>query len=450
MKNGLSVAMVVASPFPANHGTPGSIKEMVDALMKLGHNIHLVTYHQGEKDINIDGVNIHRIPFPGFSRNIKVGPTFDKPFLDILLAHKLLQVVRSENIDLVHAHNYEGLLSAVVARPFIKKPVIYHAINTMSDELPSYNFIRPKVLAVALARMLDKSVPVRADHLIAISSELKDFLVNEGVRKEKISRIPLGVNGGIFLRGNRQQIRDMYGIGSRPLVLYTGLLNSFQRLDYLVIAMKRVVSQIPDALLMIVPNLLNGKELQVLNDLIDRNGLGKNVIITDRVSFTEIPDYLAAADVTALPRPNTPGFPVKLLNYMAAGKAIVCFTGSAKGLINRESAIVVDDHDSNAFGEGITILLKDNELREYVARGARALFFREFDWKNVAKKIDGLYNYVLTKKVPVDLKDAISYYDRRDNGHNGESNITQNRNGDRRKYLKNIDFPERRRIILFD
>ncbi|MDD5434622.1 MAG: glycosyltransferase family 4 protein [Nitrospira sp.] len=450
MNNGLSVAMVVASPFPANHGTPGSIKEMVDSLRNLGHNIHIVTYNQGEKQINIEGVTIHRIQFPGFRRDVRVGPTLDKPFLDLLLTHKLLQVVRRENIDIVHAHNYEGLLTAVVARTFIKKPVIYHAVNTMSDELPSYNFIRPRPLAVALARMLDKRVPTRADHLIAISSELKDFLVQGGVLREKISRIPIGVNGEIFLSGNGQKIRNMYGIGRRPLVLYTGLLNSFQRLDCLVLAMGRVVAEVPDAVLMIVPNLVNPKELNALKDLIKQTMLMKNVIITERASFLDIPDYLSAADVTTLPRPHTPGVPVKLLNYMAAGKPIVCFSGSAKGLRDMESAIVVPDHDCAAFGDGITALLKDEELRRFLGKGARELFFREFDWKNVARKIDGLYNFVLTKRLPVDLKDAISYIDRRNYTNIRSSFNNKNRNGDRRMGIKNIAFPERRRIILFE
>src|SRR5207253_7157060 len=46
-------------------------------------------------------------------------------------------------------------------------------------------------------------------------------------------------------------------------------------------------------------------------------------------TLDELPDFLAAADVAVVPRPNSPGIPTKLLNYMAAGNAIVSFKQSA-------------------------------------------------------------------------------------------------------------------------
>ena len=39
--------MVAACPFPGNHGSPASIREMSMALADLGHNIHIVTYPMG-------------------------------------------------------------------------------------------------------------------------------------------------------------------------------------------------------------------------------------------------------------------------------------------------------------------------------------------------------------------------------------------------------------------
>src|SRR5437879_1067471 len=44
----LNVCVLAACPFPANHGTPGSIREMSEAVAALGHEVHIVTYHIGE------------------------------------------------------------------------------------------------------------------------------------------------------------------------------------------------------------------------------------------------------------------------------------------------------------------------------------------------------------------------------------------------------------------
>ena len=40
--------MLAACPFPANHGTPGSIREMAEAVAQRGHEVHVVTYHMGD------------------------------------------------------------------------------------------------------------------------------------------------------------------------------------------------------------------------------------------------------------------------------------------------------------------------------------------------------------------------------------------------------------------
>src|SRR5438128_8732926 len=44
----LKICVLAACPFPANHGTPGSIREICEALAELGHEVHIVTYHFGE------------------------------------------------------------------------------------------------------------------------------------------------------------------------------------------------------------------------------------------------------------------------------------------------------------------------------------------------------------------------------------------------------------------
>ena len=79
--------------------------------------------------------------------------------------------------------------------------------------------------------------------------------------------------------------------------------------------------------------------------MIPELALDGHVTIIPNRSFEEIPHFLAAADVTVVPRPHCPGFPVKLLNYMAAGKPIVVFAGSAMGLLHLLHAFLVGDHD---------------------------------------------------------------------------------------------------------
>ena len=428
--NKLNIAMVVASPYPANHGTPGSIREMAEALHKLGHNIHIVTYPYGEK-IAENGIRLHRVRRISSSKRIKVGPSYEKIFLDMLLARELCKVIKREKIDIIHSHNYEGGIAGYIAKVVTGRPLVYHAVNTMIDELHTYNFIRPEAAAKGLARVLDYTVPRAADSILAISDELVNFLLSQKIEPHKIARIPLGVDPEIFGGKDPAFMRNKYGIGQRPLVVYTGLLNKFQRVDYLLRAMKIVVEKMEDALLLIVANLVDKSDLQRHKGLIRELGIRNNVIFTDERPFTEVPCFLASADVVVLPRPDCPGFPVKLLNYMAAGKAIVAFKGSSKGLENMKNALLVEDHNYEQMGEGIKRLLQDKKLADSLGRGARVFAEEAYGWEKIAEGIEKTYRYALSQQT-----------DKKSNLH---TVTAQYRSYDRRVQKLYLYHPDRRR-----
>src|SRR5207342_3527767 len=100
---------------------------------------------------------------------------------------KLIQVARRHKIDIIHAHNYEAALVAGAVGRLCGLPVVYNAINTMIGELPSFRFIRPRALAVALAKLLDYVTPRVADAIIADTAELHRFLLDLGVPPERVT-----------------------------------------------------------------------------------------------------------------------------------------------------------------------------------------------------------------------------------------------------------------------
>jgi len=96
-------------------------------------------------------------------------------------------------------------------------------------------------------------------------------------------------------------------------------------------------------------------------------------------------------------RPECPGHPVKLLNYMLAGKPIVCFEGAAKGLRHLHDAFIVPDCDCEALGKGIITLLADRELAARLAANARTTVLANFDWRVICQKIEHIYDRLLGK-----------------------------------------------------
>jgi glycosyltransferase involved in cell wall biosynthesis len=389
---GYSVAMVAACPFPANHGSAASIREMSDTLSDMGHNVHIVTYPTGQEEIRVRRANVHRTAAFRPESNAKVGPSPEKFLLDFHLLRLLCRVIREEKIDIIHAHNYEGALVGIMAKWLTGKPLLYNAVNLMTDELAGYRFIRPAWLAHGLARGLDWFTPIFPDHITAVSPELRDWFVAHGVPAAKVDMVPAGIEPELFAHSAPEKFRERYRLNGHPIVMYTGVLNAFQRVDYLLRSFAVALQAQPDALLLVVSPLVSQALEKQHKQLAQELGISNSVIWIAPHTLEDLPSYLALADVTVVPRPECPGHPVKLLNYMLAGKPIVSFAGGAKGVRHMHDAFIVPNHDYEALGHGIVTLLKDQKLASELGANARATVLSDFDWRQICRKIERIYD----------------------------------------------------------
>ncbi len=392
----MRVAMVAACPFPANHGTPGAIREIAVHLAKLGHDVHVVTYPQYE-DIPTDGLTIHRVSTPwGKPGAIKIGPSYERLVYDFLMIGKLIRVIQRHDLQVIHSHNYEGAMIGAIAKLVVGRRMIYNGINSMADELPSYRFIWPPAVSRWIGRILDYVVPRTGDVSLLLSDELKEYLEGLGIAERKLVVIPPGVDVDMFAGGDAAAVRARHQLADdTPLVMYTGALEPFQRLDYMLEAMRKVLDSEPHAKLLIAGNIKNEKARMGLEALASQLGILESILFVDEVGLADLPDYLAAADVAVVPRPSCPGYPVKLLNYMAAGKAIVSFEGSAKSLCQGYNGYVARNHDVDDMAAGIKLLLDNPGLRKTLGQRARESIAGVYDCETLAKGTALIYRQVI-------------------------------------------------------
>ena len=391
-----SVAMVAACPFPTNRGSAASIREMSETLSQMGHAVHIVTYPTGQEDIVVRHAKVHRTgPFQP-ETNPKVGPSPEKFLRDLALLRLLRRVIQRERIDIIHAHNYEGALIGVMAKWITGRPLLYNAVNLMSDELAGYGFIRPVWLAQWIARGLDWLIPILPDHITAVSPELKQWFVDRGIREQKVDMVPAGIQPEMFESAAPEKFRARHQISDCPIVMYTGVLNAFQRIDYLLRAFAVVLREQPNTLLLVLSPLVSEPHEKECKRLADELGISDAIMWIAPHSLDDLPSYLALASVTVISRPDCPGHPVKLLNYMLAGKPTVCFAGAAKGIRHLQDAFVVPDRDCEALGKGIITLLKDRALAAKLGANARTTVLANFDWRQICLKIECIYKKLLS------------------------------------------------------
>lgn len=377
--------MVAACPFPANRGTPSRILRMAEAMVDRGHEVHVVTYHFGT-DTPTRGIHIHRVAKVG-KPYFGSGPTYRKLLLyDPLLTRLLRKVLREYCIDLIHAHHFEGALVALAARGWRDIPIIYDAHTMLSGELNQYRFRMPRPLKNWFSRHLDRFVPKKSEHVIAVSETLKTSLVQFGIPSEKISVVPTGVNLEAFAGdAGESLVSSKHGITTDKLVVYAGSTAAFQGVTYLLEAIPYVLQEEPEAMVIIV-----GEENSTLSSLCKSKGITDHVIFTGERPFEEVRNFLAQARVAVIPRPECPGIPQKLTNYMAAGCAIVSFEGSAKLLTHEVNGIVIPDANIQMMAEAIVRLLRNQELADSLGANARQSV-AEYDWRCLAERIEIIY-----------------------------------------------------------
>jgi glycosyltransferase involved in cell wall biosynthesis len=352
--------------------------------------VHVVTYHIGE-DMPLRGAHLHRIPNLTGERQVIVGPTKLRPFYDLQMVFKAIQVIRRYGLDLIHAHGYESALVAACCRPMVRRPVLYSAHNRMGDELASYDFFRNKKVANALAWILDRTVPRIGDRCVPHSVNLQQFLLARGLAGRSEPVLNFGVDVDRPRLGNREQLREQCGLRDEPVVLYSGVIDQFQRVDLLLGAMVYVLQRIPRAKLLLLSTIPNAKYERELRAEAERLGISGHVILKVPTDMERGLRLLPICDVAVVPRPCTPGFPIKLLNYMIAERPCVVFASSTSALTHGENVWMAAEDTAESLASAITRVLKDHRLRSRIAEGGYRFVRERHDRRRIAAELCGSY-----------------------------------------------------------
>jgi glycosyltransferase involved in cell wall biosynthesis len=117
--------------------------------------------------------------------------------------------------------------------------------------------------------------------------------------------------------------------------------------------------------------------------------------------FEQLPRQLAEADIAVLPRMHCDGIPQKLLNYMAAGKGIVCSVGSAKVMEHERTGLIVPNGDVKAFATAIVRLADDRTYANALGSAARDCVERNYSWGGAAERLERIFERLVSPPVVV-------------------------------------------------
>jgi len=358
----MRIAVVAACPYPVPQGSQVLIRDTACLLRDRGHDVQLFTYGYGIGDcpaeLTVRGAGSKR-----GARRTKAGPSLAKPLQDYQLLRTLKDALSEESFDCLYAHNYEGLAIALASG---HRPIVYHAHNAMADELPHYFPVDhiPRVFGTRLDCMLPKG----ADVVIAPHARLADYLVECGCARDRISVIPPSAER--IAESSNEEFQDI------APVLYTGNLDAYQNLPLLEAAIAHVRRSEPELECLIATS--------------------ESACSIAGATHVHTPDYdslrsvLSGDVVVACPRTSWSGYPIKLLNAMSAGKAIVACESAAYPLRDGVNGRVVADGEAEAFGEALLELATDSALRSRLGVAAQDTIRREHSARTIGAAIESV------------------------------------------------------------
>jgi glycosyltransferase involved in cell wall biosynthesis len=378
--------VLAPQPFLADRGTPIALKQVLEALGELGVMSDVVTYPLG-RDPGLPCVRVLRAANPLGIRAVPVGFSFRKIVLDLAVAAKAREVLKNGRYLAIQASEEAAFLAVMLGRGR-GLPIIYDMQSSLPEHLAEYRIFRlPPVRW--LLEWCERWLTNRVDMIITSAGlgayaaglapdtpvrEWKFHAPNDPVAPEEVDslRARLAIPGGA------------------RVVLYTGTFVPYQGLATLLGAVPRVLEAVPDAVIVLV-----GAEKTLAELFPGAEVPASAVRVVDRQPREEMRRYYALADLVVSPRATGRNLPLKVFDYLGAGKAIVATDVHAhRAVLNDDLALLVRP-DSDALACGIRLLLEDEILRRRYA-GAAAAFARErLGWEPFVRTLSANYAAIL-------------------------------------------------------
>lgn len=390
----LKVLMIAPTSFFADYGCHVRILEEALILQKMGHEITICTYHNGQ---HVEGLDIERTLSIPWRREYEVGCYRHKVAFDILLFMKSLSVALRKKPDIIHAHLHEGALIGYPISLLLRIPLIFDFQGSLTSEMIDHRFLQPDGLFHRPLRVLEEVINRLPGAIITSSQHAMNLLCNEfGCDRERIDIITDCVNAEFFKphydEAERSALKAQWGIPpDRQIVVYLGLLAEYQGIGLLLEGIAALRDRLSDThfLIMGFPGVdyyrLRAQQL----------GIEDRVTFTGKIPYFEASRYLSLGDVAVAPKISATEGSGKLLNYMAMGLPTVVFDTPVSREYLGDLAVYAERGNPVALAEAIISLLNDRERALELGRSLRERAINRYSWEQAGRKIVRIYKSCL-------------------------------------------------------
>lgn len=381
----MKILLLAPHPFYQERGTPIAIDLLLRVLSHRGHEVDVITFHEGEERTYHNIRLLRATPWFGMKiQGIPPGFSWKKILCDSFLFFKFLRQLMVKKYDVVHAVE-ESVFMALLICPIIGKPYIFDMDSSMVTQLMD-KFSGLKVIERPL-RFIE-SLPMRfASIVMPVCQALADYAKHSGAKKIKI--VPdISLLDALDGNENVENLKDEFSI-TGPMILYVGNLESYQGIDLLIESFVHVVKNHDNASLMIV----GGKEedIQHYKQRAAELNLAKHVCFAGPRPVQNLGGYLKQADILVSPRVHGVNTPMKVYTYLHSGVPVVATDLPTHTQVINEDVAVLAKPEPGQFGESIAKLLDNPELGGIMAQSAVEFIEKRYSFNAFQSNIDSVF-----------------------------------------------------------
>ena len=353
--------------YPTFGGSGVLATELGKALAQKNHHVHFITYQQPVR-LNgfIPNIFYHEVQVPTY-------PLFDYPPYETALASTMVDVIKNNNLDLLHVHYAIPHASAAyMAKRILEKEGKKIPVITTLHGTDITLVGRDKTYAPVVAFSINQS-----DGITAVSENLRNETYKIFVIEKEIEVINNFVDVARFTRKPIDAFKKVIAPNGERILLHASNFRKIKRVQDVVKIFYEVHKQLPSKLLFVG----DGPERQMTEELSRSLGVGDDVRFVGKQEQME--DILAIADLFLLTS-EYESFGLAALEAMASGVAVVSTNagGLKEIMIQGETGYMADIGDINAMATYALEILRDEEVLKRFKANAAA-HAKKFDISNI-------------------------------------------------------------------
>ena len=174
LQKSYNVLMIAPTSFFSDYGCSVRILEEARVLKRLGHELTVCTYRNGQ---DVPGLRIRRTASIPFREHYEVGSSPHKIAFDLLLFWTVLRAALRQRPDVIHAHMHEGAFIGLIVGRLLGIPLVFDFQGSLTGEMLDHSFLHRDSLFYRPLRWLEERIDRLAPMILTSSHNARQLLL---------------------------------------------------------------------------------------------------------------------------------------------------------------------------------------------------------------------------------------------------------------------------------